>query len=137
MHWEPEHVAAFLERCGHHRLGALFELAVYTGLRRGEITGLHWSDIDLAGRTIVVSHNRVSVEGRVEETTPKTRSGRRTVPLSDAGVAALVALGAPAAGGAYSRSGGLADRRARLHDGEPAARPGVRDMAVPGDPDSG
>jgi integrase len=93
MHWEPEHVAAFLERCGHHRLGALFELAVYTGLRRGEITGLHWSDIDLAGRTIVVRHNRVSVEGRVEDTTTKTRSGRRTVPLSDAGVAALVGPG--------------------------------------------
>jgi integrase len=89
-HWEPEHVGAFLERCGRHRLGPLFELATYTGLRRGEICGLHWSDVDLAARTVVVRHNRVSVDGRVTETTTKTRSGRRTVPLSDAGVAALL-----------------------------------------------
>jgi integrase len=88
--WEPGQAAVFLERCGHHRLGALFELAIYTGLRRGEITGLHWSEIDLAGRQIVVRHNRVSVDGRVTETTAKTRSGRRTVPLSDAAVAALL-----------------------------------------------
>jgi integrase len=90
-HWEPEHVGAFLERCGRHRLGPLFELAVYTGLRRGEITGLHWSDVDLVARTVVVRHNRVSVDGRVQEVSTKTRSGRRTVPLSDAGVAALLA----------------------------------------------
>jgi integrase len=88
--WEPEHIAEFLERCGHHRLGPLYELAIYTGLRRGEICGLHWDDVDLAGRTIVVRHNRVSVDGRIEETTTKTRSGRRTVPLSDAATAALL-----------------------------------------------
>jgi integrase len=88
--WEPEHIAVFLERCGRRRLGPLFELAVLTGLRRGEICGLHWADVDLAARTITVRHNRVSVDGRVQESTTKTRSGRRTVPLSDAGVAALL-----------------------------------------------
>jgi integrase len=87
---EPEHVGEFIERCGRHRLGPLFELAIDTGLRRGEITGLHWSDVDLAARTIIVRHNRVTVNGRVQETTTKTRSGRRTVPLSDFGVAALL-----------------------------------------------
>jgi Phage integrase family len=72
--------------CGRHRLGPLFELAVYTGLRRGEIAGLHWNDVDLAARTITVRHNRGSVDGRVQETTTKTRSGHRIVDLSDAGV---------------------------------------------------
>jgi integrase len=89
-HWEAEHVGEFIERCGRYRLGPLFELAVYTGLRRGEICGLHWADVDLAARTIVVRHNRVTVDGHVEELTTKTRSGRRTVPLSDAAVAALL-----------------------------------------------
>jgi integrase len=78
--WEPEHVGEFFDRAGRHRLGPLLELAVLTGLRRGEITGLHWSDVDLVGREIVVRHNRVSVDGRVQETTTKTRSGRRTLP---------------------------------------------------------
>jgi hypothetical protein len=41
--WEPAHIAEFFERCGRHRLGPLFELAVLTGLRRGEICGLHGS----------------------------------------------------------------------------------------------
>jgi integrase len=90
--WEPAQVAAFIERCGHHRLGALFELTIWTGLRRGEICGLHWSDVDLddVERTITVRHNRVSVDGQVQEITTKTRSGRRTVPLSDAAVGALL-----------------------------------------------
>jgi integrase len=89
-HWEAEHVAEFLQRCGRRRLGPLFELAVYTGLRRGEIAGLHWADVDFAKRQVVVRHNRVTVDGKVTELTTKTRSGRRTVPLSDAAVAALL-----------------------------------------------
>lgn len=64
-HWEPEYLAEFFDRCGRHRLGPLFELTTYTGLRRGEIAGLHWADIDLEGRQIVIRHNRVSVDGRV------------------------------------------------------------------------
>jgi site-specific recombinase XerD len=35
--WEPAHVAEFLQPCGRHRLGPLFELVIYTGLRRGEM----------------------------------------------------------------------------------------------------
>jgi integrase len=88
--WEPADIAEFLQRCGRHRLGALFEVTIDTGLRRGEVCGLHWSDVNLAARTIVVRHNRVSVDGRVQESTTKTRSGRRTVSLSDFGVAALL-----------------------------------------------
>ena len=89
-HWEPGSLVEFFDRCGRHRLGALFELTAYAGLRRGEIAGLHWSDVDLVGREIVVRHNRVSVDGRIQETTTKSRSGRRTVPLSNAAVAALL-----------------------------------------------
>jgi integrase len=89
--WEPADIAEFLHRCGRHRLGALFELAIDTGLRRGEITGLRWQDVNLADREITVRHNRVSIDGRIEEHTTKSRSGRRTVPLSDFGVAALLA----------------------------------------------
>jgi integrase len=91
-HWEPVNLQKFLERCGRHRLGAVFELTMYTGQRRGEICGLRWSDIDDAERTITVSHNRVSVDGRIiKQADPKTRAGRRTVDLPDQAVAALIA----------------------------------------------
>jgi len=89
--WEPEHVREFLIRGSRQRLGPLFEIAVFTGLRRGEITGLRWSDIDLVARKIVVRHNRVTVDGKITEQTTKSKSGFRTVPLSDAATAALLA----------------------------------------------
>jgi integrase len=89
--WEPDTVRIFLQRSAQHRLGPLFEIAILTGLRRGEITGLRWSDVDLIARTITVRRNRVTVDGRITEQTTKTRAGLRTVPLSGAAVAALLA----------------------------------------------
>jgi integrase len=89
--WEPDEVRTFLMRCSQHRLGALFEIAVLTGLRRGELCGLRWSDVDLAAGKITVRRSRVTVRGRVlEQATTKTRAGLRTVPLSDAAVGALL-----------------------------------------------
>jgi integrase len=89
--WEPDTVRIFLQRSAQHRLGPLFEIAILTGLRRGEITGLRWSDVDLVARKITVRRNRVTVDGRITEQTTKTRAGLRTVPLSGAAVAALLA----------------------------------------------
>ena len=81
-----------LEHCAQHRLGALFEVAILTGLRRGELPGLHWEDLNLATRKIVVRRNRVTANGRVnEQQTTKTKAGLRTVPLSDFAVATLLA----------------------------------------------
>jgi integrase len=90
--WEPDQARVFLARCAQHRLGALFEVAILTGLRRGEITGLKWSDLDLTKRRLVVRRNPVSVRGRViEQQTTKSRAGLRTVALSEFAVATLLA----------------------------------------------
>jgi integrase len=89
--WEPEHVREFVQRSAQHRLGALFEIAVLTGLRRGEITGARWSDVDLVARKITVRRNRVTVDGKITEHGTKTKAGLRTIPLSEAAVAALLA----------------------------------------------
>ena len=89
--WEPDQVRVFLMRCAEHRLGALFEVAAQTGLRRGEITGLRWTDVDLVARKVVARRSRVTVNGRViEQQTTKTRAGLRTVPLSEFAVATLL-----------------------------------------------
>jgi integrase len=58
---------------------------------RGEITGLRWSDVDLVARKITVGHNRVTVGGKITEQTTKSRAGQRSIPLSDAATAALLA----------------------------------------------
>jgi hypothetical protein len=46
--------------------------------------------VNLAAHRIDVRHNTVSVDGGVQEQTTKSRSERRTLPLSDTAVAALL-----------------------------------------------
>ena len=64
------------------------ELSLY-GLRRGEVLGLRWSDIDLRARTLTVNKARVLVEYRVRIEEPRSRNGKRTLPL-DAELAAAL-----------------------------------------------
>ena len=55
-------------------------LALYTGLRRSEILGLRWADIDLGGRTLTVSRAMVELPGDpIHLDDPKSRSSRRVV----------------------------------------------------------
>jgi integrase len=44
----------FLQSAGDDRLAALYELALRTGLRKGELLGLHWEDLDLDGGTATI-----------------------------------------------------------------------------------
>jgi integrase len=88
--WEPHQLARFL---GHVR-GAPFEplwhLAAFTGMRRGELCGLRWSDIDFPHKRLSVRRSLVSVAYRIVETTPKTHQARvidldeRTMKVLDA-----------------------------------------------------
>lgn len=57
-----------------------FLLAVTMGLRRGEICGLSWGDVDLEGGRVIVAHS-YNEKGHLKE--PKTRAGLRFLPLSD------------------------------------------------------
>ncbi|MBJ2841106.1 tyrosine-type recombinase/integrase, partial [Salmonella enterica subsp. enterica serovar Mbandaka] len=44
----------FIQACGHQQMRNLWSLAVYTGMRQGELCGLAWEDIDLHAGTIIV-----------------------------------------------------------------------------------
>ena len=81
----------FLRAAADDRLHAAWRLSLY-GLRRGEVLGLRWSDIDLKAKTLTVSQARVLVDYKVRIEEPKSRNGKRTLPLDDALVAALTAL---------------------------------------------
>jgi integrase len=55
------------------------------GLRRGEIAGQRWADIDLDNRTLTIGSTRVDVAGRaVDQEQPKTASAGRMLPIPDA-----------------------------------------------------
>jgi integrase len=89
--WEPADAGTFLDAAAEHRMGALFELAILSGMRRGELCGLRWQDVDLAGRRLFVRVQLVQVGKNVVEGTIKTDSGQdRAVALSDRAVAALL-----------------------------------------------
>lgn len=60
-----------------------------SGLRRGEIGGLRWSDVDLDAGTLTIAHNRVSVNGAAMDSAPKTDRSARVLPLTPALTAAL------------------------------------------------
>lgn len=83
-------VRALVEAAHGDRLGALYVLAVTTGLRRGEALALLWPDVDLDAGTVQVraSLKRVRGQGLVRDE-PKTRNSHRTVPLPELTVTML------------------------------------------------
>lgn len=61
-------------------------IALTTGLRRGEILGLMWEDIDLESRKLHVQHNKTFVEGRADApvtTLLKSSAANRWLPIPD------------------------------------------------------
>ena len=63
----------------------MVNLIIFTGLRRGEVVGLQWGDIDLEQRTLQVIRNVIrdtKSESGIYIGTPKTEDGARTIALS-------------------------------------------------------
>lgn len=89
--WTADSAAAFLESVADERLHGAWQFSLY-GLRRGEVLGLRWSDVDLVAKTITIRWNRVSVAGEIVEKEPKTARSKRTLPLDDDLVDALTVL---------------------------------------------
>lgn len=71
-------------------LGLLILLAIGTGMRRGELCGLSWADVDLPGGSVLVRYSAVEIGHQVTVKTPKSGRARR-VPIGPHLVAALKA----------------------------------------------
>lgn len=74
--WDASQLRAFLLSVAEEPLYAALRLAAMTGMRRGEVLGLRWGDLDLANRQLVVRHTLISVGYEVQESTPKTHRPR-------------------------------------------------------------
>jgi len=85
----PEQCHVFLRTAGQDRLATLYRLLMTTGLRRGEVVGLRWQDVDLDSQCLFIVQQITEVRGRLVVGTPKTRRGARVVPLDDGAVGRL------------------------------------------------
>jgi len=87
--WTPEQLRGFLDHVRNDRLYAAWLLAATTGMRRGEILGLRWSDVDLDECRVSISQIRTVARYQVVTQTPKTDKGTRTIALDPATTHAL------------------------------------------------
>lgn len=78
--WAADQMRTFLTVASTERLAAGWRLGCL-GLRRGEVLGLRWADVDLDAGVAHVRQSRVLLRSEVITQAPKTRKGARTVPL--------------------------------------------------------
>jgi integrase len=83
-------VRALLAAADGTPYGPLVRLAILTGMRRGELLGLRWGDVDLDAAVLHVqqSAQRITGQGMIFRQ-PKTRLSRRAIALSPVAVALL------------------------------------------------
>jgi integrase len=79
--WTAAQLQAFLRAAAQHRMFPAFWLSANTGMRRSELLGLRWTDIDFDAHTISVNRGIVSVGYERCESRGKTRNSRRVVDL--------------------------------------------------------
>ena len=87
--WTPAQTARFLNAIRDHSLYAAYHLIALRGLRRGEVAGLRWCDIDLDGATAIISSQLQQYDGRLVLCPPKTARSERVVALDRTTVAVL------------------------------------------------
>lgn len=68
---------------GYSVLNTIVKVLLYTGMRSGEALGLQWSDIDFDKRLIIVNHTLSDVGGKHFLTTPKTKTSKRTIYITN------------------------------------------------------
>lgn len=79
--WNAYQLRAFLDHTAGHRMHAALWTAANTGMRRGELAGLHWGDLDLDAGTLSINRSLVSVSYELHESRGKTRTSRRCIDL--------------------------------------------------------
>ena len=105
MAWDAHELTAFLTHTRAHVHHRSFWLAAHTGMRRGELLGLRWRDIDLDRRRLTIARGIVCVGTKLEESPGKTPNSARTIDLDDTTVEVLARW---------------RDSQHRLHDTAPA-----------------
>ncbi len=87
--WSSDDLGTFLAAIDDVRYSIGFRLLAATGMRRGEVLGLRWRDVDLDSARLAVAHTITTVGHDIVMGPPKTPRSRRNVDLDRRTVAAL------------------------------------------------
>jgi integrase len=87
--WAADQLRIFLEGTRGSRHWTAYLLLATSGMRRGEVLGLRWRDLDLDGGRVSIRQTVIAVRHTAMLGTPKTSKGRRTITLDKGTVAAL------------------------------------------------
>lgn len=81
--WTGDELRTFLDAIAGHDLYPLYFLASSTGMRRGELAGLPWRNVDLDTARLTVNEQVVSVDYKLIVDDLKTETSRRTIDLDE------------------------------------------------------
>ena len=87
----PEQIGHFLQEADRAGYLPMFFLELTSGLRRGELLALLWTDVDTASRTISVSKQVIRVSGALKVLPPKTKNALRKIVLPKQTIDLLIA----------------------------------------------
>jgi len=81
--WTDEQLRQFLRTAAGHRFFPILWLTAMTGMRRNEVLGLKWPDIDFRMRRVALNRGLVAVGYELHQTRGKTKAARRNIDLDD------------------------------------------------------
>jgi len=125
--WTTDELRAFFRAAAGHRPFPALWLAAFTGMRRSELLGLHWTDFNERAATISVNRGLVSIGYELHESRGKTDYARRRIDLDPTTVGVLAAWRDWQHSEQQGRGGH--QRRLDVHRRQRRARPTQRHLA--------
>jgi integrase len=89
--WSEDELRRFLRAAHGHRYFPLLWLTAMTGMRRSEVLGLKWDDIDFKRQRLSLNRGLVAIGYEVHQSRGKTRNARRLIDLDPTTVSILEA----------------------------------------------
>lgn len=81
--WSPDEARRYYDAAVTHKHAIALLLPLLCGLRRGEVCGLDWRHVDMAGDVLHIRQQMIALDsGGTIITAPKSRAGVRDVPIS-------------------------------------------------------
>ena len=74
-------IADIIEKLRDHPIYPIVVVALGTGLRRGELLALQWSNVDLVASSLQVERSVEETKGGLRFKAPKSKNSRRSVSL--------------------------------------------------------